>query len=249
MGKLDGKIAMITGGSSGIGLATATLFASEGARVVISGRNRKTLDDALHAIGSNALAIEGDVADPDHHVQVAEEISARYGGLDIYMANAGINKLLHSSEVSPEDFATQFGVNTRAVFFGVQKMAPLIRNGGAIVLTGSLATQRVFEAHSVYAGSKAAIGAFARSWALEFKDRGIRVNILTPGPTDTTIIEKMGVSPEQRDAFVAATSSAIPLGRLGEPAELARAALFLASNDSSFITGIDLRVDGGMALL
>jgi len=135
------------------------------------------------------------------------------------------------------------------VFFGVQKIAPLLRDGGAIVLTGSLASDKVLDGHAVYAGSKAALGAFARSWALEFKGRGIRVNVLSPGPTDTAILDKLGVPPEQRAAFEAGMAAAIPLGRFGRPEELAEAALFLASDASSFVTGMNLRVDGGMALL
>jgi NAD(P)-dependent dehydrogenase (short-subunit alcohol dehydrogenase family) len=135
------------------------------------------------------------------------------------------------------------------VFFGVQKMLPIMRDGGAIILTGSLASEKVLEGHAVYAGTKAAIGAFARSWAVELKGRGIRVNVLSPGPTDTGIVEKMGIPPEQRAEFAAAMVAAIPLGRFGRPDELASAALFLASDSSSFVTGINLRVDGGMALL
>jgi NAD(P)-dependent dehydrogenase (short-subunit alcohol dehydrogenase family) len=135
------------------------------------------------------------------------------------------------------------------VFIGVQKIAPILRDQGAIVITGSLASEKVLDGHAVYAGSKAAIGAFARSWALELKDRGIRVNVLSPGPTDTEILGKLGVTPEQRPAFEAQMAAAIPLGRLGRPEELASAALFLASDMSSFITGVNLRVDGGMALL
>lgn len=249
MGLLTGKTAMITGASSGIGLAIARTFAAEGAQVVISGRNRDALDDAVQEIGSGAFGIQGDTADPAHHTEVAEEIARRFGGLDIYMANAGLNTIRHSADVSEAEFDTQFATNARGVFFGVQKMLRVMRDGGTIVLTGSLASEKVLEGHAVYAGTKAAIGAFARSWALELKDRGIRVNVLSPGPTDTAIIGKMGIAPEHLDAFKTQVAAAIPLGRLGEPAELARAALFLASDASSFITGVNLRVDGGMALL
>jgi NAD(P)-dependent dehydrogenase (short-subunit alcohol dehydrogenase family) len=240
---------MITGASSGIGLAIARAFAAEGAQVVISGRRRKALDEAVREIGSGALGIEGDTADPEHHAQAAAEITRRFGALDIYMANAGINTIRHSAEVSEAEYDAQFAVNTRGVFFGVQKMVPIMRDGGAIVLTGSLASEKVLGGHAAYAGSKAAVGAFARSWALELKERRIRVNVLSPGPTETAILDKLGIPPEQLESFTADMARAIPLGRLGQPGELARAALFLASDASSFVTGINLRVDGGMALL
>jgi NAD(P)-dependent dehydrogenase (short-subunit alcohol dehydrogenase family) len=165
------------------------------------------------------------------------------------MANAGVNQITHSANVSEAEYDMQFGINARGVFFGVQKMAPILRDGGAIILVGSLASEKVLDGHAVYAGSKAAIGAFARSWAIELKDRGIRVNVLSPGPVDTAILDKLGVPPEERASFTAAMAAGIALGRLGGPDELGRAALFLASDASSFVTGINLRVDGGMALL
>ena len=173
---------------------------------------------------------------------------ARFSGLDIYIANAGINTIRHSSEVSVADYDAQFAINTRGVFFGVQAIAPIMRDGGSIVLTGSLASEKVLEGHAVYAGTKAAIGAFARSWALEFKARHIRVNMLSPGPTDTAIIDKLGVPPEARESFMELMAAAIPLGRFADADEMARAALFLASDAGSFVTGVNLRVDGGMAL-
>lgn len=249
MGMLDGKTALITGGTSGIGLAIARRFVAEGAQVIVTGRRRDPLDAAVADIGHDALGLAGDVADPAHHAAVATEISKRFGGLDVYVANAGINTIRHSADVSEAEYDAQFGVNARGVFFGVQKIAPLLRDGGSIIITGSLASSKVLDGHAVYAGSKAAIGAFARIWAIEFKARAIRVNLLSPGPTDTEILDKLGVAPEQRPAFEAAMAAAIPLGRLGKPEELADAALFLASDASSFITGINLQVDGGMALV
>jgi NAD(P)-dependent dehydrogenase (short-subunit alcohol dehydrogenase family) len=245
---LAGKIALVTGGSSGIGLAAASIFAAEGAQVVVTGRRRAVLDDAIRTIGPGAVGIAGDVADPAHHRQVAREIAERFGGLDVYMANAGINTIRDSAEVSEAEFDAQFTTNARGVFFGVQKMLPVMRDGSAIILTSSIASDNVLDGHSVYAGTKAAIEAFARSWAIELSPRGIRVNVLSPGPTDTAILDKLGVSPEQRPSFEAAMAAAIPLGRLGRPEELARAALFLASDNSSFITGVTLKVDGGMSL-
>jgi NAD(P)-dependent dehydrogenase (short-subunit alcohol dehydrogenase family) len=249
MAELAGKVAVITGGNSGIGLASAKLFAERGARVVITGRRRQALDDAVRAIGPAAVAIRGDVADPAHHRKIAQFVTARFGAADIYVANAGINTITHSGNVSENEFDTQFGINARGTFFGVQAIGPALRDGGSIILLGSLASDKVLEGHAVYAGTKAAIGAFARSWALEFRDRGIRVNMLSPGPTETEILEKLGIAEAERGAFTAKMAAAIPLGRLGQPEELARAALFLASDASSFVTGINLRVDGGMALL
>ncbi|MBA3940296.1 MAG: short-chain dehydrogenase [Sphingopyxis sp.] len=249
MTSLTGKVAVITGGNSGIGLATAKLFAAEGARVVITGRRQQVVDAAVAEIGAAAIGIRGDVADVGHHRQVAEIVRERFGGADIYVANAGVNSIAPSQQVSEAEYDAQFAINTRGTFFGVQAIAPLLRDNGAIILVGSLASDKVLDGHAVYAGTKAAIQAFARSWALEFRDRGIRVNMLSPGPTETAILEKLGIAPEDREGFVGKMASAIPLGRLGRPEELARAALFLASDAGSFVTGINLRVDGGMALI
>ncbi len=244
---LGNKVAVITGGNSGIGLATAKLFASEGAQVVVTARRRETLDEAVREIGAGAIGIQGDVADSAHHRRVAEEVARRFGGLDIYMANAGINRISPSATVDEAEYDEQFGVNARGVFFGVQKIAPVIRDGGSIILTGSIASGKTLEGHAVYAGAKAALGAFARAWAQEFKARGLRVNVLSPGPVETAILEKLGVPAEERAAFGAAMAAAIPLGRMGRPEEIAQAALFLASGAGSFVNGVDLRVDGGMA--
>ncbi|WP_424631675.1 SDR family NAD(P)-dependent oxidoreductase [Bradyrhizobium sp. SYSU BS000235] len=248
MGVLNGKTALVTGGNSGIGLAAAKLFAENGAQVIITGRRQENLDAAVAEIGHNALALRGDVADLAHHDHVAREVRERLGALDIYFANAGMIVTTHSSQVGVEEFDAQFATNARGVFFGVQKIAPLLRDGGSIILTSSIASQKVLENHAVYAGTKAAIEAFARSWALEFKERGIRVNVLSPGPVDTPIIGKMGVTKEVRASFDAELAKAIPLGRLGRAEELARAALFLASDASSFVTGANIPVDGGIAL-
>lgn len=249
MTRLNGKVAVITGGNSGIGLASAKLFADQGAEVVITGRRQQALDDAVRAIGPAAVAIRGDVADAEHHREVARFVSEQFGAAHIYMANAGINTITPSAQVLADEFDAQFGINTRGAFFGVQAVAPVLSDSASVILVGSLASDKVLEGHAVYAGTKAAIGAFARSWALEFKDRGIRVNVLSPGPTETAILEKLGVPEDERGAFTAMMAKAIPLGRLGQPEELARAALFLASDASSFVNGVNLRVDGGMALL
>jgi len=247
-GALAGRTAVVTGGASGIGLAAARAFAAEGAQVIITGRRRQALDEAVARIDRGAIGIEGDVADLAHHEVVAAEVRRWFGKLDIYMANAGMNTIQPTAEVSVADYDAQFAVNTRGVFFGVQTMAPLMRDGGAIILTGSLASDKVLEGHAVYAGSKAALGGFARNWALEFSPRRIRVNVLSPGPTETPILEKLGIPAEAREAFDRSMAEAIPLGRMAHADELGRAALFLASDASSFITGMNLRVDGGMAL-
>ncbi|MEH2513753.1 NAD(P)-dependent dehydrogenase (short-subunit alcohol dehydrogenase family) [Nitrobacteraceae bacterium AZCC 1564] len=248
MGVLNGKTALVTGGASGIGLAAAKLFADNGAQVIVTGRRQDALDAAVAEIGHEAIAIRGDISDLAHHDQVVREVRERFGALDIYLANAGVIVITPSNQVGVEEFDAQFAINARGVFFGVQKIAPLLRNGGSIILTSSIASNKVLEGHAVYAGSKAAIEAFARSWALEFKERGIRVNVLSPGPVDTPIIAKMGITEEARPSFDEGLVKAIPLGRLGRPQELAQAALFLASDASSFVTGATIRVDGGISL-
>jgi len=246
---LKNKVAVITGGASGIGLASAKLFATQGAQVVVTGRRAEAVQAAVAEIGPAAMGLVGDVAEIAHHDAVAQAVRERFGGLDIYMANAGVNTIMPSPEVSEAEYDAQFAVNARGVFFGVQKIEPLLRDGGAILLTGSIASQKALHGHAAYAGSKAALEAFARVWALELKGRGVRVNVLSPGPTDTAILSKLGVRPEDRDAFEAGMAERIPLGRLARPEELAQAALFLVSDAGSFITGVNLAVDGGMTML
>lgn len=248
MNKLLNKIAVITGGNSGIGLAAAKAFMAEGATVVIVGRRADAVAAATDELGAGATGLVGDVADLSTHARLVTLITERFGGIDIYFANAGTNTIMPTEAVSIEEFDTQFATNTRGVFFGVQSALSLMREGGSIILTSSIASQKVLEGHAVYAGTKAAIEAFARSWALELKGRRIRVNVLSPGPVDTPILAKLGVAPEARPEFEAQTAQAIPLGRLGRPDELASAALFLASDDSSFVTGVNIRVDGGITL-
>lgn len=246
MNILAGKIALITGGTSGIGQATADLFAREGARVVVTGRTQ--VDRVAEAIGHGALGVSGDVADLDHHEAVAKLVERQFGALDIYLANAGVINLSPTENVLVEDYDRHFAVNTRGVFFGVQAILPLMRKGGSIIVTSSLAATKPLDAHAVYAGSKAAVAAFARNWAKELQDRRIRVNILSPGPVNTPILGKLGVSESARPQFEEMMAGMIPAGRLGEVSELAQAALFLASDASSFVNGIELHVDGGMSL-
>ena len=249
MQHLKDKVAVITGGNSGIGKATAQLFADEGAQVVITGRRQDVIDRAVHDIGHSAIGFVGDVADLADHRKLADIVKSRFGGLDIYIANAGVINLTASADVMPEDYDRHFAINTRGVFFGVQTIAPLMRDGGSIIVTSSLAATKVMPDHAVYAGSKAAVAAFAKNWAIEFKSRRIRVNILSPGPVETEILAKLGVSEDDRPAFEDHMASLIPVGRLGRPEELARAALFLASDAGSFVNGIELHADGGMTLV
>lgn len=248
MQKLSGKVAVITGGNSGIGLAYAQTFAAEGAHVVIVGRRQDAVDIALANIGPDAMGFVGDVADLAMHDRLLAAVRARFGVIDIYVANAGTAILEPSSAVTVDNYDLQFATNTRAVFFGVTKALALMRDGGSIILTSSIAGTKVMDNHAVYAGSKAAIEAFARNWALELKERRIRVNVLSPGPVDTPILAKLGITESARPEFDKSMAAAIPLGRLGQPNELAQAALFLASDDSEFVTGVNLKVDGGMAL-
>ncbi|MDX0910699.1 SDR family oxidoreductase [Sinorhizobium medicae] len=247
MSLLQGKVAIITGGNSGIGKATAALFAREGAQVVITGRRQDVLDTAVRDIGNGSIGICGDVGVLAFHKRLADEVRDRFGAVDIYMANAGVINLSRSEEVTEEDYDKHFSINTRGVFFGVQTIAPLIREGGTIIATSSLAATKVLQQHTVYAGSKAALAAFARNWALEFKDRRIRVNVLTPGPVETEILGKLGVSEADRPPFDSHMANLIPAGRMGRPEELAEAALFLAAK-GSFVNGTELMVDGGMSL-
>lgn len=249
MGTLTGKVAVVTGGSSGIGFASAKSFAAEGASVVITGRRQRELDEAVRKIGANALGILGDVRDPAHHDEVIAAIRGRGDGLDIYMANAGCNTITSTENVTEDTYDVQFDTNTRGVFFGVQRALRVMRDGGTIILTGSIASHKVLDGHAVYAASKAALHAFARSWAVELRSRRIRVNVLSPGPTETEIVTKLGVAPENREQFLEGMAKAIPLGRMGRPEELANAALFLASDASSFVNGVNLDVDGGMSAL
>jgi NAD(P)-dependent dehydrogenase (short-subunit alcohol dehydrogenase family) len=240
MGKLEGKVAVITGGSAGIGLAVAKLFAAEGAYVFITGRRQKELDDAVKEIGDNVTGVQGDVADLADLDRLYETVAAN-GRIDILFANAGIGEFARLEDVTEEHFDKIFGINVKGALFTVQKALPLLNDGGSIILTGSVASVKGTQAFAVYGASKAAIRNFVRGWTVELKDRRIRSNVLSPGPIATPL--SVSAPRETMERLV----STIPMGRMGEPGEVAKAALFLASDDSSFVTGIELFVDGGRA--
>ncbi len=241
MGKLDGKVAVITGATSGMALATARLFVEEGAFVFITGRRRKNLDEAVKSIGRNVWGVQGDAGKLADLDRLYETVKAEKGRIDILFASAGTGQFAPIGEITEEQFDTTFGVNVRGTLFTVQKALPLFNDGGSIILNGSIAGSMGFPSFGVYSASKAAVRSFARTWTLDLKSRNIRVNVLSPGTIDTAILE--GVPKESIDAFV----SLIPRGTMGRPEEIATAVLFLASSDSSFVTGSELFVDGGVA--
>jgi NAD(P)-dependent dehydrogenase (short-subunit alcohol dehydrogenase family) len=240
-GKLAGKVAVITGGSTGMGLATAKRFVAEGAYVFITGRRQAELDAAVKEIGSNVTAVQGDVSNLADLDRLYATVRREKGGLDIVYANAGIGEWVAFPDVTLDHFDRIIGVNVKGTLFTVQKALPLLRDGGAVLMTGSVAGSKGFDNFTVYNASKAAVRSFARTWASELKGRKIRVNVLSPGPIDTPIL---GPLPKEAIAQFAAS---VPLGRIGRADEIATAALFLASDDSSFVNGIELFVDGGMA--
>lgn len=245
MSKLEGKVAVITGGSSGIGLASAKRFVEEGAYVFITGRRQAELEKAKATIGRNVTTVQGDVANLDDLDRIYEVVKAEKGSIDIIVASAGIVELVTLADATPEHFDRTFGINARGTFFTVQKALPLLNDGASIVLISSTAHLIGSAPHGAYSATKAALRSFSRSWAAELKDRGIRVNTLSPGPIDTPMIDLQVETKEQKDAMVSAFLDIIPLGRMGKAEEVANGVLFLASSDSSFSTGIDLIVAGG----
>ncbi|MBE8717863.1 SDR family oxidoreductase [Cellvibrio polysaccharolyticus] len=246
MAKLAGKIALITGGGSGIGLASAKLFAQEGATVVIVGRTKSSLDEAAAEIGESVVPIVTDVSDLDALDALYTEVGARFGRIDVLFANAGVNNLAPFEAVTPEDFDQQFNANVRGLFFSVQKALPLLSEGASIILNASVAHKKGSPLHSVYSATKAATRSFARSWTTDLKNRKIRVNSISPGLVETPIFGKLGVPLEAIEAALPKMLETMPMGRVGRVEEAASVALFLACDDSSFVTGIDLPVDGGL---
>jgi NAD(P)-dependent dehydrogenase (short-subunit alcohol dehydrogenase family) len=250
MGKLNGKVAVITGGNSGIGLAMAKRFVDEGAYVFITGRRAPELEKAKTFLGKNVTAVQGDASNLNDLDRLWEVVKKEKGGVDIIVANAGYLKTVTLAEATPEHFDKTFDLNARGTFFTVQKSLPLLRKNGSIILIASCVVNMGIPMYTTYGATKAAIRSFARSWAAELKERGVRVNSLSPGATDTPILESQftesQLNPQNEvNALKKMFADKAPLGRIGRPEEIADAALFLASDESSFITGIDLVVDGG----
>ncbi len=242
MGKLDGKVAVITAATSGMALATAKLFVEEGAHVFITGRRKEALDEALKSIGRNVTGVQGDASKLADLDALYAKVKAEKGHIDILFASAGTGDFgVPLGRITEEMYEKTFGTNVRGTIFAVQKALPLLRDGGSIIMNGSIVSVKGFPGMSVYNASKAAVRSLARTWTNDLKDRKIRVNVLSPGTIQTGVFD--GVPKEVIDGFVAM----IPMGRIGQPREIATAALFLASDDSSFITGIELFVDGGTA--
>jgi len=247
MGKLAGKVALVTGGNGGLGLATAKRFFAEGATVFISGRRQKELDSAVREIGAGAVALQGDISNLDDLDRMFAAIRERSGHLDILFANAGLGEFVPLGHITEAHFDKTFDVNVKGTVFTVQKALPLMRDGGAIVINGSMVSVKGMPAFSVYAATKAALRSFARTWSVDLRGRGIRVNVVSPGTVITPGYKNAGLSDAQIDQIKEAASAAAPLGRVGTDDEIANAVLFLASDESSYVTGADLFVDGGTA--
>jgi NAD(P)-dependent dehydrogenase (short-subunit alcohol dehydrogenase family) len=248
MGNLEGKVAVITGGNSGIGLATAQRFVSDGAYVFITGRRQSELDSAVKQIGKdNTTGVQGDVSNLADLDRLYITVKEQKDHIDILFANAGVGELAPLGEITEAHFDKTFRINVKGLLFTVQKALPLIQDGGSIILNASIASSKGIEASSVYSATKAAIRSLARTWTVELKHRKIRVNAISPGPIDTPGFNGLTQTQEQLDQFKTSFVSAVPMGRMGSPDEVAKAASFLASDDSSYVTGIELFVDGGVA--
>ena len=243
MGKLEGKVAVITGGSSGMALASAQRFVEEGAYVFITGRRQEALDEAVKLIGRNVTGVRGDAANLDDLDRLFDTVKREKGRIDILYASAGTGEAVPLGEITEQHFDATFGLNTRGTLFTVQKALPLFNDGGSIFMTGSVASVKGFPGYGVYSASKAALRSFARTWLNELKGRNIRVNVLSPGQVDTPDSQRLDKA--TREMF----ESLIPRGKMGRPEEIAAVALFLASDDSSFVNGVELSVDGGFSAI
>jgi NAD(P)-dependent dehydrogenase (short-subunit alcohol dehydrogenase family) len=247
MGKLDGKVALITGGNGGIGLATAKQFVNEGAYVFITGRREAELARAVKEIAKNVTGVQGDVANLEDLDRLFAQIKREKGKLDIVFANAGVAKYAAFGTITEELYDSIFDINVKGLLFTVQKALPLLPDGASIILNASIVASKGFSANSVYSATKAAVRSFARTWTTDLKDRRIRVNAVNPGSTDTPGLSDLLASSEVGEQRKATFSNSVPLGRFGTPDEIAKAVVFLASDDASYITGIELFVDGGIA--
>ena len=245
--KLEGKVAVITGGTTGIGLATAKLFVREGAYVFITGRRQRELDEAVKAIGSNVTGVQGDIAKLND-LDRLYEIVASNGRIDIVFANAGVAEFAPLGKITEKHFDKLFDINVKGTLFSVQKALPLLNDGGSIILNGSVASVKGTPAFGVYGATKAALRSFVRTWTMDLKDTKIRINIVSPGTVVTPAYKtELGLTGKQLADFKAQAEAHTPMGRTGTPDEIAKAVLFLASDDSSFVNGIELFVDGGAA--
>jgi len=247
MGKLDGKIALITGGNSGIGLATAKQFVNEGAHVFITGRREQELTRAVKEIGRNVTGIQGDVSNLSDLDRLFAQIKREKGRLDVVFANAGFARYAPLGSITEELYDSTFDINVKGVVFTVQKALPMLPDGATIILNASIVASKGFASNSVYSATKAAVRSFARTWTTDLKERRIRVNAISPGSIDTPGLSDLFASSEVGDQRKAMISSTVPLGRFGRPDEIAKAVVFLASDDASYVTGIELFVDGGVA--
>jgi NAD(P)-dependent dehydrogenase (short-subunit alcohol dehydrogenase family) len=246
--RLDGKTGVITGGNSGIGLATAQRFVDEGAYVFITGRRQSELDVAVKQIGkNNVTGVQGDVSNVADLDRLYDTVKQQKGRIDVLFANAGIIELAPLGSITESHFDKIFNINVKGLLFTVQKALPLFQDGGSIILTGSIGGSKGYEGSSVYSATKAAIRSFARAWTIDLKHHKIRVNAISPGPIDTPMTSSMVQSEELGEQLKTNLVSAVPLGRMGNPDEVAKAVSFLASDDSSYVTGTELFVDGGMA--
>jgi NAD(P)-dependent dehydrogenase (short-subunit alcohol dehydrogenase family) len=247
VGKLEGKIALVTGANSGIGLATARQFVSEGAYVFITGRREAELAAAVKEIGRNVTGVQGDVSNLGDLDGLFAQIKQEKGKLDIVFANAGVAKFAPFGEITEEFYDSIFDINVKGLLFTVQKALPLLPDGASIILNASIVGSKGLPMNSVYSATKAAVRSFARTWTTDLKDRRIRVNAVSPGATDTPGLSDLLASAEVGEQRLQMISNTVPLGRLGSPDEIAKAVVFLASDDSSYITGTELFVDGGFA--
>ncbi len=247
MGKLEGKIALVTGANSGIGRATARQFVNEGAYVFITGRREAELAAAVKEIGRNVIGVQGDVSNLGDLDRLFAQIKQEKGKLDIVFANAGVAKFAPFGEITEEFYNSIFDINVKGLLFTVQKALPLLPDGASIILNASIVGSKGLPMNSVYSATKAAVRSFARTWTTDLKDRRIRVNAVSPGATDTPGLSDLLASAEVGEQRLQMISNTVPLGRLGTPDEIAKAVVFLASDDSSYITGTELFVDGGFA--
>jgi NAD(P)-dependent dehydrogenase (short-subunit alcohol dehydrogenase family) len=247
MGKLEGRIALVTGGNSGIGLATAKQFVNEGAYVFITGRREQELARAVKEIGKNATGVQGDVSKLDDLDRLFAQIKAEKPRLDILFANAGVARYGPLCSITEELYDSTFDINVKGVLFTVQKALPLMPDGASIILNASIVASKGFSSNSIYSATKAAVRSFARTWTTDLKDRRIRVNAVSPGSIDTPGLSDLLASSEVGEQRKKMISNTVPLGRFGTADEIAKAVVFLASDDASYITGIELFVDGGIA--